>query len=177
MALQIRRLHVLGVVLAGVGALVALSPPVDQATVVSPATTRSRAVIDSTKTPVAGSAQLLAVVPRGVPASDAASSPRVDLFADRRSLPVPVPAPLPSMLQASSATDSGPPPLPFRVIGKKLEAGAWEVFLMQDNETLVARVGERVGTLYKIESIAPPVMTLTYLPLNAVQTLQVGDVQ
>jgi len=174
-ALHIRRLHVLSAALAGIGAFVLLSPPPDETVVVSTATTRPHVVASSAKPSVAAGERLLAIIPRALPASDVASSPRIDLFVNRR-LPL-APVPPPAMLPASQAMPLAPPPLPFKVIGKKLEGGAWEVFLLQENETLVASVGERVGTIYKIESIAPPVMTLTYLPLNVVQTLQIGDVQ
>jgi hypothetical protein len=66
------------------------------------------------------------------------------------------------------------PPLPFTVIGKGVADGAWEVYLARPDRTYVARVGTVIDGMYRIDAIAPPTLTITYLPLNQVQQLNIG---
>ncbi|MDB5597848.1 MAG: hypothetical protein JWM36_4809 [Hyphomicrobiales bacterium] len=66
------------------------------------------------------------------------------------------------------------PPLPFTFLGKAVSNGEWEVFLARGNETLVVRDKTVIGGVYRIDSIAPPGMTFTYLPLKQVQQLNIG---
>lgn len=82
-----------------------------------------------------------------------------------------------------AAAPSGPPPpppaptappVPFTVLGKGVADGAWEVYLARPDRTYVARVGTVIDGMYRIDTIAPPTMTLTYLPLNQVQQLNIG---
>ena len=77
--------------------------------------------------------------------------------------PKPAPPPPPSA-----------PPLPFTVIGKSLEDGKWEVYLASGQNTHIAHEGAVLDGAWRIERIAPPLMTLTYLPLNQVQQLNIG---
>jgi hypothetical protein len=67
------------------------------------------------------------------------------------------------------------PPLPFTVLGKKLEDGRWEVFLATRERTYVVRESDTIERAYRVESIAPPALVLTYLPLGERQTLAIGD--
>lgn len=67
------------------------------------------------------------------------------------------------------------PPLPYTYLGKKLENGEWEVYLARGERTLVARQGARLDAEYQVDGVAPPVLTLTYLPLGMTQTLPIGD--
>jgi hypothetical protein len=89
----------------------------------------------------------------------------------------PPPPPPPPSAPASALPPSRPvaPPLPFTVLGKKLEDGSWEVFLGEQDNTYVVRAQEMIGNNYRVESIAPPTAVLTYLPLNERQTLQIGS--
>lgn len=66
------------------------------------------------------------------------------------------------------------PPLPFVYLGKAAADGAWEVFLSRADKTYIVRVNTVIDGAYKVVTIAPPVMTLTYLPLNQVQQLNIG---
>lgn len=66
------------------------------------------------------------------------------------------------------------PPIPYVVIGKKLEDQAWEVYLTRGEQTFIAREKLVLENQYRIDSIKPPTMTLTYLPLNQTQTLTIG---
>lgn len=66
------------------------------------------------------------------------------------------------------------PPLPFTVIGKKLDAGGWEVYLAQGDQVHVVRPETVIDGTYRVGSIRPPTMSLTYLPLQQVQHLSIG---
>jgi hypothetical protein len=80
--------------------------------------------------------------------------------------PPPQPAPPPPPPSA--------PPLPFTVIGKSVADGAWEVYLARGDRTYVVRDKAVIDGTYRVDAIAPPILTLTYLPLNQVQQLNIG---
>jgi hypothetical protein len=91
------------------------------------------------------------------------------LFGRQDWTPPPPPPPKPAPPPPPSA-----PPLPFTVIGKSLEDGKWEVYLASGERTHMANEGAVLDGAWRIERIAPPLMTLTYLPLNQVQQLNIG---
>lgn len=66
------------------------------------------------------------------------------------------------------------PPLPFTFLGKAVEKGVWEVFLARGADILIVHDKMVIDGVYRIDSIAPPGMTITYLPLNQVQQLNIG---
>ena len=77
--------------------------------------------------------------------------------------PQPAPPPPPSA-----------PPFPFTFIGKSLADGVWEIYLARGDRTYVVRDKTVIDGTYRVDAIAPPVLTLTYLPLNQVQQLNIG---
>ena len=91
------------------------------------------------------------------------------LFGRQDWTPPPPPPPKPAPPPPPSA-----PPLPFTVIGKSLEDGKWEVYLAGGDRTHIASVGATLDGAWRVDRIAPPFMTLTYLPLNQVQQLNIG---
>jgi len=82
--------------------------------------------------------------------------------------PPPPPAP------AAPPPPPSAPPLPFTFIGKSLADGAWEVYLTRGERTYVVHDKETIDGTYHVDAIAPPVMTLTYLPLKQIQQLNIG---
>lgn len=66
------------------------------------------------------------------------------------------------------------PPLPFTYIGKAASDGAWEVFLSRADKTYVVRTQTVIDGVYRVDAIAPPMLKLTYLPLNQSQQLNIG---
>jgi hypothetical protein len=66
------------------------------------------------------------------------------------------------------------PALPFSFIGKSVGDGIWEVYLARGERTYVVHDKDVIDGTWRVEAIAPPVMTLTYLPLNQVQQLNIG---
>jgi hypothetical protein len=82
--------------------------------------------------------------------------------------PPPPPAPAPPPPPPSA------PPLPFTFIGKSVAGGTWEVYLARGDRTYVVRDKAVIDGTYRVDAIAPPLLTLTYLPLNTVQQLNIG---
>jgi hypothetical protein len=85
--------------------------------------------------------------------------------------PVPAAAVMPVAAAPAAVTA---PPLPFRVMGSFEQAGQTVVFLQQNDLNHAVRTGDTIGETYKVESIEGAVMTLRYLPLGQVQTLELG---
>lgn len=67
------------------------------------------------------------------------------------------------------------PALPFRILGRHIDAGVETVFLQHAEQNIAARVGDVVSEHYKVESVSAGVLTLIYLPLNQRQTLDIGE--
>lgn len=82
--------------------------------------------------------------------------------------PPPPPAPAPPPPPPSA------PPLPYTFIGKSVTNGVWEVYLARGDRTYVVHDKELIDGMYQVEAIAPPLMTLTYLPLKQMQQLNIG---
>ena len=67
------------------------------------------------------------------------------------------------------------PGLPFTYLGKQGADGNWEVYLTRGDETLIARDQTVIDGTYRVDAIKPPTMTLVYLPLKLVQTMDIGS--
>lgn len=66
------------------------------------------------------------------------------------------------------------PPLPFAFLGKAAEKGEWEVYLSRGERTYIVKNKMVIDGVYRVDAIAPPTLTLTYLPLNQVQQINIG---
>ena len=66
------------------------------------------------------------------------------------------------------------PPLPFTYIGKMASEGKWEVYLARGERTIIVKPESTIESVYRVESIRPPVLSLTYLPLNQAQNMNIG---
>jgi hypothetical protein len=66
------------------------------------------------------------------------------------------------------------PPLPYQYLGKKAEDGQWEVYLTLNDELRIARLNTVIDGKYRVDSLSPVSLGLTYLPLNQAQTLSLG---
>ncbi|HEY0490551.1 MAG TPA: hypothetical protein VGD30_13640 [Telluria sp.] len=84
--------------------------------------------------------------------------------------PPPPPAPAPSLPPPAPAA----PALPFTFIGKAVSDGAVEVYLSRSGTTYIVRDNMVIDGIYRVDSISPPTLTLTYLPLNQVQQINIG---
>jgi len=118
---------------------------------------------------------ILALVPREVLIGDGDSAFGQDqngVFGHQDWTPPPPPPP-----PAAKAPPPPPPmapPLPFTFIGKSVGGGIWEVYLARGDRTYVVRANEVIDGTYRVDAIAPPILKLTYLPLNQVQQLNIG---
>lgn len=94
------------------------------------------------------------------------------MFGSQSWTPPPPPAPPPAPVAPTPPPTA--PPIPFTVLGKKLEAGQWEVYLTRAGMIWLVREQTEIEGMYRIDSIKPPLLSLTYLPLKQVQTLAIG---
>jgi hypothetical protein len=141
------------------------------------AAARSIAAPAPARAPVAADAAgagspILALVPRETLIGDSIDQFRQGenaVFGRQDWTPPPPPAPAPPPPPPPSA-----PPLPFTFIGKSVADGAWEVYLARGDRTYVVRDKAVIDGTYRVDAIAPPLLTLTYLPLNTVQQLNIG---
>lgn len=165
-----RRWTILLALLLGAAGLVAFGPPPQKTEVVAPVRVARPSAGTSVKTSdkdgPAGSGMIIAVRPR------ARNSMLVDAFALQNWTPPPPPPP-----PAAPPPKPTAPPIPFTVLGKKLEDGTWQVFLGQQDKTYIVRARDMIGSDYRIETIAPPNVVMTYLPLNQQQTLSIGNAE
>jgi hypothetical protein len=96
-----------------------------------------------------------------------------NLFASKSWAPPRLP-PAPTVV--SSPPLPSAPRFPYTYIGKKFEDSVWEVYLARGDQTFIVRPQTLIEGSYRVESIKPPLVTLTYLPLNLMQTLMIEGV-
>ncbi len=129
----------------------------------------SRPARDDSRAAAAGPA-ILAVVPRAAPDATTLGESAGDaaLFRSQDWTPPPPP---PAVVPAPAPRA---PALPFTYIGKAASDGQWQVFLASGERTLVVHANEIIDGTYRVDAIAPPLLTITYLPLKQVQQLNIG---
>ncbi|MFD2366050.1 hypothetical protein [Pseudoduganella sp. GCM10020061] len=66
------------------------------------------------------------------------------------------------------------PAIPFTFIGKSLGEGRWEIYLAQGERIHAVRAGDVIDGAWRIDAVAPPMMTVTYLPLGQQQHMNIG---
>jgi len=84
------------------------------------------------------------------------------------------PPPPPSNAPPPPPSPPMAPPLPFKYVGKSLQDGVWEIYLARNDRTYLVRDGATLDGTYRVDAIRPPTLTLTYLPLDQVQQLNIG---
>ncbi|MDO8653453.1 MAG: hypothetical protein Q7R66_14800 [Undibacterium sp.] len=94
-------------------------------------------------------------------------------FASQNWTPAPPQVITPAQIIAAPPVPTAPP-LPFIFLGKSLSDGAWEVFLSRGGRTIIVRNNSEIDGIYRVDAIAPPILSMTYLPLNQVQQLTIG---
>lgn len=95
------------------------------------------------------------------------------LFGSQNWNPPPPPVPVQPVNTAPPPAPTAPP-LPFTLIGKSVSAGAYEVYLARGEQVYLVRDKMTIDGTYRVDKIVPPMLTLTYLPLNQVQQLNIG---
>ncbi|MBI3145184.1 MAG: hypothetical protein HYZ18_07970 [Pseudogulbenkiania sp.] len=91
-----------------------------------------------------------------------------DIFT-RQSWYVPPPPP-----KSAPPAPPAPPPLPFTYLGKVIDGAQVTVFVTQGDRNLAVKTGDVIDGTYRVDAIAPPMMTITFLPLSMQQSLEIG---
>lgn len=101
------------------------------------------------------------------------SEPEQDPFAGKSWYVPPPPPPPPKVQEVPRPTA---PPLPFRYMGRMQEEGGQAVvYLTQGRRAYSVSMGDTIDGTYRLESISPSQIVLTYLPLDTRQTLNTGS--
>jgi hypothetical protein len=115
---------------------------------------------------------ILRLLPRHALVDGTGVKEGADVFGSRDWTPPPPPPPAP--VAPPPPPPPTAPPLPFTLIGKANENGVWEVYLARSGRTYIVKPKTVIDGTYRVDAIAPPLLTLTYLPLNQVQQLNIG---
>lgn len=124
--------------------------------------------------PAAAGTAIARLVPRETligDGSDRFGAGGQDLFARQDWTPPPPP---PANEAPPPPPPPSAPPLPFTYVGKSLQDGVWEIYLARGDRTYLVRDGMTLDGTYRVDAIRPPMLTLTYLPLDQVQQLNIG---
>jgi len=113
---------------------------------------------------------VLALLPRSELYDHIAGTGHASPFGSRDWTPPPPAAPSADAAPAAAVA----PPLPFAYLGKALRGGQWEVYLAQGQTTVIVRAQTVIDGRYRVEAIAPPTLSLLYLPLNQMQQINIG---
>ncbi|MCE4554273.1 hypothetical protein [Pelomonas cellulosilytica] len=76
---------------------------------------------------------------------------------------------------ATVEVPAGPPPLPFRPLGRFDDNQGPVVFLIHGDQNLVVRKGERFADGYRLEEINGTVVSIRHLATGQLQTLDLGS--
>lgn len=97
------------------------------------------------------------------------SAPRADPFAPKSFAPAPKPQ------QAAAREAPSAPPLPFTYIGKLIQDGRTEVFVLRGDELISIAAGQKIDAHYQVDWISDARIAFTYLPLKSRQMLEVPE--
>ena len=92
---------------------------------------------------------------------------KADAFAPRNFSPI---VPAAEAQPQAPAKPAGPPPLPFKYVGRMSDGEKLEIFLEQGQEFIAVEPGQRVGD-YRVDKVTDEQIVFTYLPLKTKQTL------
>lgn len=101
--------------------------------------------------------------------------PRAPASAMARAFAVRDWAPPPAPAAPSNRPPPTAPPLPLVFLGKELEDGNWRIFLGQEDKIHIVKEKDLIDDIYRVDAIRPPLMAITYLPLQQRQTLDIRD--
>jgi hypothetical protein len=109
------------------------------------------------------------------PAAREAGSAEVgNVFASKSWYVPPPPPPPPAAAPPGPPPKPTAPPLPFTYLGKYQDTGAPVIFLVRGDRILTVKQGDVIEGNYRVDGIAGSTLTLTYMPLDIKQTLNIG---
>ncbi|MEZ0316334.1 MAG: hypothetical protein ACAH10_05525 [Methylophilaceae bacterium] len=76
--------------------------------------------------------------------------------------------------QADEVTEPEVPPLSFVYTGKVIQDDQLRIFLSSGKKNYIAKQGDILEDVYRIDEIALPNIIFTYLPMNVAQSLSIG---
>lgn len=94
-----------------------------------------------------------------------------DLFAPKSWY---VPPPPPPVVKASEPAKPVAPRLPFTYVGQIEDKGGLKIFLMRDQEMVVATPGAMLDVNYRLDMVTADQLTFVYLPLGEKQIISTG---
>jgi len=105
-----------------------------------------------------------------------------DAFGSKNWKPAPPPKKVVKAKPVAQPVAAPPPPppaptapaLPFTYLGRMVDAGVTTVFLAQQHVSLAVKTGDTINNVYRVDQITDTTVSLTYLPLNAKQQLNLG---
>lgn len=68
------------------------------------------------------------------------------------------------------------PPIPFKYLGKYNDQNGLVVFLSHNGKNLIVKSGDIIQQTYRVDEIKPPTLIMTYLPMEIIQTINIGEV-
>jgi len=89
--------------------------------------------------------------------------------------PPPPPPPPPTLATALPPPAPTAPPLPFTYLGKFQDSAQPVFFLLRGDRLLTVKAGDVIEGTYRLEGVAGAMLSLTYLPLNIKQQLNIGS--
>lgn len=155
------------------------APAIPPAKAVPSAAAPATATTAATPTGSGGASSILRLVPREELIGDAGEGSfksKDGVFGGQTWNPPP-PPPSAAELKPPPPPPPTAPPLPFQFLGKAAADGQWEVYLGRGEQTFVVRKGTQIDGAYRVDAIAPPTLTITYLPMNQVQQLNIGVIE
>ena len=174
----------MGVALAGAAALVIFGDNTPSSDIAEPVARAAKAPGAVSSAPALAersgndgkATAILRLVPRATLVGDSADAgfgAGEGVFLGQNWNPPPPPPPPQSQSNAPPPPPMAPP-VPFNYFGKAVADGQWEVYLARGDKTYVVRNKTVIEGAYRVDRIAPPLMTVTYLPLNQVQQINIG---
>jgi len=100
-----------------------------------------------------------------------------DLFAAAQPAAPPPSPVVPSSAKALEPPAPAAPPLPFSYFGRMTKGGKLIVYLLRNQELLVAEPGATLDGTYRVDSITASAVQFMYLPLQARQDLNIPSGQ
>ncbi len=119
-------------------------------------------------------ARAATTAPANVATSVTAYQPRAPIEGEPQDL---FPGDAPPEEEAAPAPPPKPttPPLPFGYAGKLVEDGNFTVFLTHGARNLTVHARDVIDGVWRVESIRPPTMVVSYLPLKTEVPLAIGE--
>lgn len=122
-----------------------------------------------------GEPEVLTIRARSV---DAQADPLSELFASpswASAEPGPATAARSPLVEPESPSPPTAPALPFVFMGQMSDGGQQTYFLRHGDQGIVVQVGDTVLNQYRVEAVEGNKLVLRYLPLNELQSLDLGS--